>query len=87
VAPGQAALTADAAQDRAALRRRLRRSERLRQGQAALLVAPLFLFLLVFFLMPIAGMLVRSIDNPELRTVMPHTAALIRDWTGEGLPD
>jgi putative spermidine/putrescine transport system permease protein len=79
VAAVQAALTADAAQERAALRRRLRRSERLRKGQAALLIAPLFLFLLVFFLMPIAGMLLRSVDNPELRTVMPHTAALIRD--------
>ena len=59
----------------------------MRKGQAALLVAPLFLFLLVFFLMPIAGMLVRSVANPELRTVMPQTAALIRDWDGEGLPD
>ena len=37
--------------------------------------------------MPIAGMLVRSVANPELRTVMPQTAALIRDWDGEGLPD
>jgi len=87
VAAGQAALTADAARERAGLRRRLRRSERLRKGQAALLVAPLFLFLLVFFLMPIAGMLVRSVANPELRTVMPQTAALIRDWNREGLPD
>jgi putative spermidine/putrescine transport system permease protein len=87
VAVVQAALTADAVRERAALRRRLRRSERLRKGQAALLIAPLFLFLLVFFLMPIAGMLVRSIDNPELRTVMPQTAALIREWDGEGLPD
>ena len=37
--------------------------------------------------MPIAGMLVRSVANPELRTVMPQTAALIRDWDGAGLPD
>ena len=87
MAAAQAALTADAAQERAALRRRLRRSERLRKGQAVLLIAPLFLFLLVFFLTPIAGMLVRSIANPELRTVMPQTAGLIRDWQGEGLPD
>ena len=87
MAAAQAALTADAAQERAALRRRLRRSERLRKGQSVLLIAPLFLFLLVFFLTPIAGMLVRSIANPELRTVMPQTAGLIRDWQGEGLPD
>jgi putative spermidine/putrescine transport system permease protein len=87
VAVGQAAPSTEAARERAALRRGLRRSERLRKGQAALLVAPLFLFLLTFFLMPIAGMLVRSVANPELRTVMPQTAALIRDWDGEGLPD
>ena len=80
-------MTADAARERAALRRRLRRSERLRKGQAALLLAPLCLFLLVFFLMPIAGMLVRSVDNPELRAVMPQTAARIREWDGAGLPN
>jgi putative spermidine/putrescine transport system permease protein len=77
---------ADAAQERAALRRRLRRSERLRRLEAALLVAPLFLYLLVFFLVPIAGMLWRSVDNPELREVMPHTAQAIGTWNGQGLP-
>ena len=83
----RAAPAVNAARERAALRRRLRRSERLRRWQAALLVAPLLLFLLVFFLLPIAGMLLRSVDNPELRAVMPATAALIRGWNGEGLPD
>ena len=62
-----------AARERAALRRRLRRSERLRRLEAALLVAPLFLYLLVFFLVPILGMLWRSVDNTELRAVMPRT--------------
>ncbi|HEX5078552.1 MAG TPA: ABC transporter permease [Geminicoccaceae bacterium] len=87
MAVARAPLTVDAARERAAQRRRLRRSERLRRWQAALLVAPLLLFLLVSFLLPIAGMLWRSVDNPELRTAMPATAALIRDWNGEGLPD
>jgi putative spermidine/putrescine transport system permease protein len=73
--------------ERAALRARLRRSERLRRFEAALLIAPLFLFLLVFFLLPIAGMLLRSVDNPELREVMPRTAEAIGAWDGEGLPD
>jgi putative spermidine/putrescine transport system permease protein len=83
----QVAITADAARERAALRRGLRRSERLRRLQAAALVAPLVLYLVVLFLLPIAGMLWRSVDNPELREVMPQTAALIRSWDGEGLPD
>jgi putative spermidine/putrescine transport system permease protein len=76
-----------AARERAALRRRLRRSERLRRLEAALLLAPLFLYLLVFFLLPILGMLWRSVDNTELRAVMPRTAEAIGAWDGEGLPD
>jgi putative spermidine/putrescine transport system permease protein len=73
--------------DRAALRRRLRRSGRLRRLEAALLVAPLLLYLLVVFLAPIGGMLWRSVENPELRQVMPRTAQAIGVWNGEGLPD
>jgi putative spermidine/putrescine transport system permease protein len=73
--------------DRAALRRRLRRSGRLRRLEAALLVAPLLLYLLVVFLAPIGGMLWRSVENPELRQVMPRTARAIGAWNGEGLPD
>jgi putative spermidine/putrescine transport system permease protein len=65
----------------------LRRSERLRRLEAALLVAPLLLYLLVVFLAPIAGMLWRSVENPELRQVMPRTAQAIGDWNGEDLPD
>ena len=87
MALGQVAITAEAARERAELRRRLRKSERLRRLQAAALVGPLVLYLLVFFLLPIAGMLWRSVDNPELREVMPRTAEAIGDWDGEGLPD
>jgi putative spermidine/putrescine transport system permease protein len=87
VAGGQATLDAAAASDLAALRQRLRRSERRRRLEAALLVAPLLLFLAVFFVAPIAGMLWRSVENPELREVMPQTATAIATWSGEGLPD
>jgi putative spermidine/putrescine transport system permease protein len=65
----------------------LRRRERRRRLEAALLVAPLFLFLAVFFVAPIAGMLWRSVENPELREVMPQTAEAIAAWNGEDLPD
>jgi putative spermidine/putrescine transport system permease protein len=74
------------APERAALGRQLRQHARRRHLEAAALMAPLVLYLLVFFLVPIAGMLWRSIDNPELRAVMPQTAAAIRAWDGEGLP-
>jgi putative spermidine/putrescine transport system permease protein len=86
VALGQVVTTPELARERAALRRRLRKSERLRRLQAAALVGPLLVYLLVFFLLPIAGMLWRSVDNPELREVMPQTADAIGDWSGEGLP-
>jgi putative spermidine/putrescine transport system permease protein len=86
VALGQVAITAEVARERAALRRRLRKSERLRRLQAAALVGPLVIYLFVFFLLPIAGMLWRSVDNPELREVMPQTTDAIGDWDGESLP-
>jgi putative spermidine/putrescine transport system permease protein len=87
VALERAATPAGAALERAALRRRLRRAGRWRRLEAAALLAPALLFLLVFFLLPIAGMLARSVGNPELREVMPATAAAIRDWDAEGLPE
>ena len=83
----QVTITAGVAKERAALRRRLRKGGRLRRLQAAALVGPLVLYLVVFFLLPIAGMLWRSVGNPELREVMPQTADMIRAWDGEGLPD
>ncbi|UEM05213.1 ABC transporter permease [Skermanella rosea] len=68
------------------LRAQLRRTERRRKLEAVALVAPLFVFLAVFFLAPIGLMLVRSVDNSELPSVMPDTAAALRQWDGDGLP-
>jgi putative spermidine/putrescine transport system permease protein len=82
-----AALADGAAPDGVLLKRRLRRVQRVRQLEAVALMAPLLLFLLVFFLLPIAGMLVRSVENPELRATMPATAAAIQSWDSKGLPD
>jgi putative spermidine/putrescine transport system permease protein len=86
LATAQAARAVGDTAGRAALGRQLRRQARRRRLEAAALMAPLVLYLLVFFLLPIAGMLWRSIDNPELRAVMPQTAAAIREWDGKGLP-
>src|SRR3954451_24992327 len=68
------------------LKAELRRTQRRRKLEAVALVAPLFLFLAVFFLAPIAGMLLRSLDNSELPSVMPRTAEALRGWDGDGLP-
>ena len=68
------------------LKVRLRRVERRRKLQALALVAPLFLFLSVSFAVPIAGLLYRSINSPEVLETLPRTAAEIRGWDGRGLP-
>jgi putative spermidine/putrescine transport system permease protein len=60
------------------------RAERRRRLQGFALVAPLLLFLIFTFLLPICDMLRRSVHDPELAAVWPRTAALLRDWDGEG---
>ena len=69
------------------LKRRLKRAERGRQFKALALVLPLLLFLLFTFLGPLAGMLWRSVNDWEVRQVLPHTVAALADWDGKDLPD
>src|SRR6186713_2697421 len=69
------------------LKRRLRRAERRRQVKALALVAPLLVFLLFTFAVPIAGMLWRAVDDREVRQVLPQTVAALADWDGRDLPD
>ncbi|GGE15336.1 ABC transporter permease [Primorskyibacter flagellatus] len=56
-------------------------------GVAILLVAPLLVFLLLTWVLPVVLMLWRSVDNPEIAGMMPRTAAALAEWDGEGLPD
>ncbi|MEY9122983.1 ABC transporter permease [Bradyrhizobium yuanmingense] len=69
------------------LKRRLRRAERTRQVRALALVLPLLLFLLFTFAGPIAGMLWRSVEDWEVRQVLPQTTAALASWDGKDLPD
>ena len=55
------------------LKIQLRRAERRRKLKAAGLVAPLFLFLLITFIVPIILLLYRAIQNPEIVEVLPRT--------------
>ncbi len=64
----------------------LRRAQRRSKIKAVLLVAPLFIFLLVSFVLPIVDMLLRSIDSAEVVTHMPNTVKALASWNGEGLP-
>lgn len=64
----------------------LRRAMRRNRIKAVLLVAPLLLFILFTFMIPIVQMLWRSVDNPELRAAIPETLALLEQWDGEDTP-
>ncbi|KAG1647731.1 hypothetical protein GQR58_030371 [Nymphon striatum] len=52
-----------------------------------MLIAPLLIFILVSFVMPIADMLFRSVENQIVSDTLPRTATLLPDWDGEGAPD
>ena len=68
------------------LKVKLRRAERWAKIRAMGLIAPLFLFLMVTFVLPIIAMLWRSVENPEIGLVLPRTAAAMQTWDGQGFP-
>ncbi|WP_422776494.1 ABC transporter permease [Pseudomonas mediterranea] len=68
------------------LKQRLKRAERVNRWKAQALIAPLVLFLLLVFLVPIVALLFKSVSNPEVVGTMPHTVAAIAAWDGRGLP-
>jgi len=55
-----------------------------RRWTAFFLVAPLFVFLIFTFLVPIADMLRRSVIDTDVATVWPNTVAVARAWDGKG---
>lgn len=86
---GRPALSADpAGRERPpeALRRAIRRGERRRLLAGLGLTLPLVAFLLALFVLPILGMLARSVENAEVSGALPETGALLRGWDGRGMP-
>ena len=75
-------------EDGAELRRRLNRSLRLQKLRALLLIAPLLVFVLVSFLLPIGDMLFRSVENKIVVQYLPRTVSALESWDprGEELP-
>jgi putative spermidine/putrescine transport system permease protein len=69
------------------LARDLKRAERRRRLMAIALIAPLFLFLLVSFVLPIGDMLRRSMVDTELSEVWPRTTALTKAWVWDRKSD
>jgi len=64
----------------------LQKSERRNKIRAFLLVAPLLIFILVTFLIPIGDMLIRSVDDRHINTVFPKTFEVYKKWDRQGLP-
>ena len=57
--------------------------------RALLLIAPLLLFILITFVIPITDMLLRSVDNSIVSDTLPQTTTVLETWdanTGQ-LPD
>jgi len=67
----------------------LARALRREKLKSLALVAPLFVFIAVSFLLPIADMLWRGIEDPSVSTNLPRTTQEIQNWdsTSGELPD
>ena len=64
----------------------LQKAERRNKVRAILLVAPLLLFILFTFLIPIGDMLLRSVDDSYINTVFPKTFKEYKKWDRQDLP-
>lgn len=77
--------TATAASQRR-LKQELRRAEMRKRASALALIAPLALFLLVVFAVPIAALLQRAVSSPEIPNALPQTVAVLAKWDRQALP-
>ncbi|MEO1179064.1 MAG: ABC transporter permease [Pseudomonadota bacterium] len=76
------------AADGTPLKRSLARALRRQKLRALALVAPLLIFVLITFVIPIGSMLFRSVENQIVANTLPETVRALRGWEPEaGLPD
>ena len=66
------------------LKLQLRRAERRRQLKAVGLVLPLFLFIIIAFVVPIGIMLFNSVHDDTLLKLMPKTTAALAELGRQG---
>jgi len=64
----------------------LKRAERKNKIRALILVLPLTLFIFITFIIPILSMLVRSVDDRQINTVLPKTFEIYKQWDQKELP-
>lgn len=70
----------------AAIRHAMLKTERRRKRRAIVLVAPLVVFLLIIFVIPIGALLFRAVDNPDILARMPTTLATLKGWNRTTVP-
>lgn len=81
-----AAAPSPAVADPLGLRRQLARAERRRQWRGFALTLPLLIFLLLTFLVPIAALLKRAVENPEVARALPRTVVALQGWKHTDVP-
>ena len=65
------------AADGTPLKQKLAQAQRQAQMKALALIAPLFLFIVISFLVPIGAMLTNAFYDPDIHDQMPQTVAEI----------
>ena len=74
-------------QDGVPLKVSLRRSQRRTKFRALMLVVPLLAFITISFIVPIASLFTRSVDDQLVNDVFPLTFEAMKDWDGQAVPD
>jgi putative spermidine/putrescine transport system permease protein len=69
------------------LKTRLAQAERSRKLRAVALVLPLFLFVVLTFLYPLAVMMMKSVTNEETIGRLTRTSEALATWDGQSVPD
>ncbi|MBZ8118016.1 ABC transporter permease [Roseovarius sp. LXJ103] len=64
------------------LKRSLTRALRVQKMRALALIAPLLLFVMLSFIMPIGDMLFRSVENQIVEDTLPNTTRELANWDG-----
>jgi putative spermidine/putrescine transport system permease protein len=64
------------------LKQSLRRALLRQKMRALMLVAPLLIFVVVTFIVPILSMLFRSVENDIVRNTIPGTVVVLSQWDG-----
>lgn len=80
------AALAGAAENDGSLYRQVKRSQRQHLRNMLLLMAPSVMLVALFFVIPVALFMFRSIDNGDMLAKLPRTTSAMQAWDGKDLP-